>query len=121
MSIDYKCPYCGAEFEDEDYWEISPNEYYEVDCYECGRIFEVNYELNPSFYVKQPDDLKVCTGDYSREQLCNYWNIFDDCCWYDHTKSGCHDMPTNEPCPLNHHGGEATLSAFERDQLLGVV
>lgn len=117
MSVDYRCPYCGAEIEDPDYWEHQPETAYEVECWQCEKTFEVSYYLDPVFSVAQPEELEVCTGN----ETCNYWNIFDECCWFDHTKDGCHDMPTNDPCPLNHHGGEDELNAFERHEVLGIV
>lgn len=49
--VDYECPFCGAGYEDPDYWEVPPEEKYNVECDECGETFQVSYCLDPVFLV----------------------------------------------------------------------
>lgn len=60
---DYDCPICGKEFVDSDYFEIEPEEEYEVECDQCGTRFYVSYFLEPVFvvgrYTKCEEDKEV--------------------------------------------------------------
>lgn len=44
------CPYCGHEWDYDDYVEYS--NFYE-ECPECGREFEVEVEWDPIFYTSK--------------------------------------------------------------------
>ena len=71
--ISYHCPYCGEGIEDETWYEMPLEEDYEVECPECEREFSVSYSIDPSFYVRIPDELACCHG-------CDLWNGTDECC-----------------------------------------
>lgn len=73
MSCDYRCPYCGSEIEDPEYWEVDPEEEYEVECIDCERIFNVSYYVEAVFRVETPSELEPC-GD------CGCWNGIGDYC-----------------------------------------
>lgn len=105
MRCDYRCPYCGSEIEDPDYWEIQPEEEYEVECGDCERSFMVSFYLDPVFSVKVPSELEPC-GD------CGCWNGADDYCAFGTKEQSeinarlrrC-GLDPHEPiakCPLGH-------------------
>lgn len=71
--IHYHCPYCGEGIEDETWYEMPHEEDYEVECPECEREFSVGYSIDPSFYVRIPDELGYCLW-------CDMWNNMDECC-----------------------------------------
>ena len=73
---DYRCPWCGHEIEDDDYWECSPEDAYPVECPNCEREFDVSYYLDPVFNVTVPDELEPCAGG------CDVWDHCDDCCGF---------------------------------------
>ena len=78
MACDYRCPWCGIEIEDPDYWEMQPEVDYTVECSDCEREFEVSLYLDPVFSVKIPEKLKDCCCD------CDVWDGTEDCCrWKD--------------------------------------
>lgn len=70
---DYRCPYCGSEIDDPDYWENQQEDEYEVECGNCERIFKVSYSLDPIFRVEMPSELESCS-------YCGCWNGIEDYC-----------------------------------------
>lgn len=88
MTCDYRCPFCGCEIEDPDWWENGDE--YEKTCPECGNSFSVGVEIEPSFQVLMPKELEACED-------CGVWNFIYEFC--DYEKHGFHDM---ERCPLGH-------------------
>lgn len=71
---DYRCPWCGSEIEDQDYWESRPEEDYTVECGDCEREFKVRYYFEPVFVVEIPSELNRCVE-------CDSWSIDDHCGW----------------------------------------
>ncbi len=110
MACDYRCPYCGNEIEDPDYWEMTPEYDYEVECPECEREFQVSFCLDPVFSVKIPEELKDCPCD------CDAWDSIDGFCCYgteelkkrnaNRARIGLPGIVPMSSCPLGH-GGDA--------------
>lgn len=70
---DYRCPWCGCEINECDYWEVDPEVDYTVECGDSGRGFQVHYYLDPVFIVTIPGELDRCLD-------CNAWNGIEGCC-----------------------------------------
>lgn len=74
---DYRCPWCGIEIDDPDYWRKEPGEGYTVECGDCEREFTVRYYYDLVFRVTMPEELGRCSE-------CRAWNGAEECCgWTD--------------------------------------
>ena len=92
-SSHYRCPYCGCEIDDPEWWETYDEctHEYEAQCPECDRRFKVSVELEPVFSVQIPRELEECY------KCCAFEPDMDGYCGY--TKLGYHDQ---EHCPLGY-------------------
>lgn len=90
---DYRCPYCGCEIDDPEWWETYDEctHEYEAQCPECDRRFKVFVELEPVFSVQIPRELEECY------KCCAFEPDMDGYCGY--TTLGYHDQ---EHCPLGY-------------------
>lgn len=105
MACDYRCPYCGSEMEDPDYWEVNPEDEYEVECGDCGHVFVVSYYLDPVFMVEMPSELEPCVD-------CYCWDSIEGYCAFGTEKQSeinarliRYGLAPSEPlakCPLGH-------------------
>lgn len=103
---DYRCPYCGNEIDDPDYWEREPEEYDTFECPDCEHDIMVRYYLDPVFQTKIPEELKPCKWE------CDLWDVCDDCCGYKgkrnnkrngwRTQAGLAPLKPMKGCPLGH-------------------
>lgn len=93
VDTDYRCPYCGCEINDPEWWEAwdKITHEYEAECPECDRYFNVFVELEPVFSVQIPKELKECY------KCCAFEPDFDGYCGY--KALGYHDQ---ERCPLGY-------------------
>ena len=92
MIEDFRCPYCGSPQARPDEWHVeSP---VSVRCPDCGRGFDVEWEVEPVFSVPVPPELTWCDGN------CDFWDI-DGCCG---NPDGRQAAP--EGCPLGFHDEE---------------
>lgn len=108
---DYRCPWCGEEIRDPDYWECSPESAYPVECSNCDREFEVSYYIDPVFSVTVPEELAPC------EEGCDMWDGISDCCIYGTVQNskgearralyGLEPRKPMDGCPLGHDREEA--------------
>lgn len=94
IDTDYRCPYCGCEIEDPEWWENDSQEY-EVECPECNRCFNVLVELDLVFTVQIPKELKEC------HKCCAFEPDMDGYCGY--KDLGYHD---SNNCPLGYERGK---------------
>lgn len=92
-TTDYRCPYCGCEIDDPEWWETYDEctHEYEAQCPECDRRFKVFVELEPVFSVQIPRELEECY------KCCAFEPDMDGYCGY--TTLGYHDQ---EHCPLGY-------------------
>lgn len=95
---DYRCPYCGCEIDDPDWWDGWDGEGdYREECPECEREFTVAIWTEPVFLVKVPPELERC------HDRCGCWNLDGHCGFgepfrFHPGRSWC----TVSDCPLGH-------------------
>lgn len=82
MNAEYTCPYCGADFDGSEYYEQEQGIDYEVECFNCGRVFCVGYCVVPLFWRVLPEELEQCSATETVDDQCAYWNSFKDCCQF---------------------------------------
>lgn len=87
--------------------ELEPENDYERECPECGRVFKVSYYVEPAFTVTMPEELDACID-------CEAWDGINDCCaWLDKAKiaewnhrraiwGGRKKIRPMNGCPLGH-------------------
>lgn len=75
---DWTCPYCGADNEETEYWEQTPEEDFETMCGRCKRELKVSYHMKPVFSVTTPDELEICR----EPKQCICYNSFSEFCEY---------------------------------------
>ena len=92
MLGDFQCPYCGADQPRPDEWHVeSP---FTARCPDCGRLFEVEWEVEPVFSVPVPSELAWC------DENCDLWDVGGCCGNADGRR------PAPEGCPVGFRDEE---------------